>query len=654
MKKIPPKQAKKLKPLNPDALFSKNNLVWLGMILIVTLIAYFPSFRNAFTNWDDNQYVSENPLVKNFTLANIAVHFSQFYMGHYHPFTMLSLMIDHLFGGSNPFIFHFTNVLLHLANTFFVFVLVFLLTKKLNITIITAALFGLHSLHVESVAWISERKDVLYTFFYLASLIAYVFYIRNKKRKYYFYALLLFLFSLFSKAQAVSLAVVIILIDYLEGRKWFETKALLEKIPFLILAVIFGYISMQADRSNLFSQGMDHYNWMERILLASYGLGLYFYKLIIPLHLSNWYPYPFMPAAAIPGWLWFFMAVPVLYLLLVVYCLIKNKIAAFALLFFGFNIVTMLQLFPVRDVIIADRYVYVGSIGFFILAGLLFDYFAGSKKTSLTTLRIFTAAYLFMILIITNTRAAVWKDSLTLWGNTLSLYPQVSVAHLNYGKAILEKNGDVKGAIQQYDEAIRLNPKFAIAYNNRAVAKDELAKSMTGLQDSNGLRKINREALDDYTKAISLLKDYAIAYSNRAMSKKDMGNIAGALQDIDTAITLSPKEAAYYRNRALIRMAEKKYKEAINDFSMALKYDRKLSLAWSGRGTAKHFLGDYKAAITDYDQAIYYEDNNAEAYFNRAAAKMKIGETISACTDLNKAALLGNEQARQIYSRHCN
>lgn len=654
MTKTPPKKTAKLKPIDPDALFSKKNLVWIASILLLTIIAYLPSFTNGFTNWDDNMYVSENSQVLNFTIANIITHFSQYYMGHYHPLTMVSLMFDGLLGGNHPFMYHFTNVFLHLTNTFLVFVLVLLLTKKLNITIITAALFGLHSLHVESVTWISERKDVLYTFFYLTSLVVYTYFAHKKKTKYFLLSLFLFLLALLSKAQAVSLSVVIILIDYITGRKWFGIKVLLEKLPFIALAVVFGYISILADKDNIFSRGMEPYSWLERILLASYSLSLYFYKLLIPLNLSNWYPYPFTAGSAIPGWIWIFLLVPLLYLGLTIYCFIKNKIPGFAWLFFGLNIITMLQVFPVRDVIIADRYAYVCSIGFFMVLGWLYHYFTEKKKANEKTIRVFTGAYLLMLLIMTNSRASVWKDSLTLWSNTLSKYPQVAVAHLNYGKAILEQKRDVKGAITQYDEAIRLDPKFAVAYNNRGVAKDELAKSTAGLQESSETLKIYRQALDDYTKAILYIKDYAIAYSNRAMTKKDIGDNLGACQDINTAIRMMPGEAAYYRNRALISMGGKKYQSALNDFSEAIKLNPKLSLAWSGRGTAKHFLGDYLGAIADYDKAIRYDDKNSESYFNRAAAKMKVNETMSACSDLKKAADLGHEQAKEIYMRNCN
>jgi len=639
MKKPPKKKHKKLAPLNPDAVFSKNNLIWLAVILLLTFIAYFPSLKDGFTNWDDNQYVTENALVKNFTLANIITHFSQFYMGHYHPFTMLSLMFDYLIGSDHPFIYHFTNVILHLVNTFFVFWLVFLITKKINITIIVAALFGLHTLHVESVTWISERKDVLYAFFFLASLTNYIRYIQLDKKKYFIYAILLFICSLFSKAQAVSLAGVIILFDYLYNRKLLNIKIILEKVPFIALALIFGYISMQADKTNLYAEGLDNYSWLQRILLASYSLGLYFWKLIFPLHLSNWYPYPFQAAESMPWWLWLFLTVPLIYLSAIIFTLKKNRFIAVSLLFFGLNIITMLQIFPIRDVIMADRYVYISSLGFFLLIGYLLNYLIEKKPKMMKSIRGGVLVYVLLLVILTNARASIWKDSLSLWEDTISKYPQVPIAHLNYGKALSEQNGKLNEAIQQYDIAIKLDTNFSIAYNNRGVAKD-----MKGEKES---------AILDYSKAISLNSDYKLAYSNRAMAKKDINDFKGALADINISIIKSPEEGAYYRNRGLIRMAEKKYKEALNDFSTALKYDPKLAYAWSDRGTAKYFLGDYLSSVEDYDKAIRYKKDFADAYFNRAASKMKLNETMSACGDLKKAADLGHENAKKIYSQHC-
>ena len=178
------KQKPKPKPAKPvpvTTIIKKDyTYYWLIAGLILTLIVYFPSLTNGLTNWDDNEYIN-NPYVNNLSLAGIVKIFSVYFVGNYHPLTLLSLGIDRLIGGNNPFMFHFTNLLLHLLNTFFVFLLVRRLTQNNLLAVLTFILFGVHTLHVESVAWVSERKDVLYSFFYLVSLTIYTTYASGRK-----------------------------------------------------------------------------------------------------------------------------------------------------------------------------------------------------------------------------------------------------------------------------------------------------------------------------------------------------------------------------------------------------------------------------------------------------------------------------------------
>src|SRR3989339_423851 len=219
----------------------KRNIIFsVCLILIVTFISYHSSIKNDFVNWDDNLYITGTNKIRELSLKSIVNFFTSF-------------DIEYKFFKLNPHAYHLTNLILHLINCLLVFWLIVLLSKKASVSFIVALLFGIHPLHVESVAWISERKDVLYALFYLGSIISYIYYLKgetlhfiqgdSKKqndggKKYYYYSIFLFLLSLLSKSMAVTLPFVLILTDYLNNKK-INKNTLKEKIPFFILSIVF-------------------------------------------------------------------------------------------------------------------------------------------------------------------------------------------------------------------------------------------------------------------------------------------------------------------------------------------------------------------------------------------------------------------------------
>src|ERR1043165_1538299 len=214
----------------------------LFIIVLISFIAFLPVFHNGFVNLDDDKYIRDNPMLAVFNLKEI---FSRYVEGNYHPLTMLTYSIEYQLFGLNAQGYHAVNLLLHLLNVILVFYAILYLSNKTEIALVASLLFGIHPLHVESVAWASELKDLLYTFFFLASYICYLRYIKEPKSKFYFYCLLLFLLSLLSKAMAVSLPLILLLTDYFKGRK-LNVKTWLEKIPFFALSILFGIIAILA------------------------------------------------------------------------------------------------------------------------------------------------------------------------------------------------------------------------------------------------------------------------------------------------------------------------------------------------------------------------------------------------------------------------
>ena len=225
----------KKQTLKSNSINRRTQYLLLFLILILTAILYAACLKNGFVNWDDGKNVFENPDIKSLGWQNIKKIFSTFYLGMYQPITTISFALDYKIAGLDPQQFHLTNLLFHLLNVWLVFMFILLLTKNNVIAVVTALFFAVHPLHAESVCWVSERKDVLYAFFYLLSIITWINYLKSgRKITFFFLSMFFFLLSLCSKSAAVTLPVLMILIDYYMGIK-INFKSHLNKIPFFLL-----------------------------------------------------------------------------------------------------------------------------------------------------------------------------------------------------------------------------------------------------------------------------------------------------------------------------------------------------------------------------------------------------------------------------------
>ncbi|MEI7896217.1 MAG: hypothetical protein WCJ26_04225 [bacterium] len=404
-------------------------------ILAVTFIAYFPSLQNnLLKTWDDQAYVTNNELVKSFTASGIARIFKEDrgMYANYHPLTTLSLAVNYAISGKSPLGYHLTNLLIHLLNTLLVFLLVYRLPgRKVFAAAVVALLFGIHPLHVESVAWVSERKDVLYVLFFLGSLLSYQQYLEKSNGwKWYALALLFFACSLLSKAMAASLPVVLFIADYLNSRKW-NVKTFLDKIPFFILAIGFGILAMKIQAEGK-ATSSDLFALSSRIVHAGYGFTVYIVKIIVPTGLSAFYPYPYPLVNSswvldkTPSILFVTMlSTLILWTLFFIYLFrtkAKSSPFIFGFLFYAATIALVLQFIPVGRAIMADRYSYLASIGIFILIGFLADHFHAQNKYRTAVISVI-AIYAGILAVMTFERTKVWKNDETLWSDVIAKYP---------------------------------------------------------------------------------------------------------------------------------------------------------------------------------------------------------------------------------------
>ncbi len=694
------------------------------IIILFTTTVFFPALKNEFTNWDDKSYVYESPILE-LNSENInAIFFHEehrFHMGNYHPLAMLSLSIDNEIGKATwvkeigkklrnepieseyrdiePVIFHFTNIFLHLLNTIIVFWFVYILFQQINtnrsflIAFISSILFGIATMHVESVAWVSERKDVLHTFFFLLSLIFYLKYLANslninqlitsKKSSIIFFSasIICFFLAVISKAQAVSLFGTIIIIDILLKRK-FDTKSIFDKIPFLIIGVVFGIIAIIAQHYGEAIHRIDEFPVYYRLFFASFGFLEYLLKLTIPHQFAAIYPYPVVNEELA---LHFYIYALVFIVLVIagIYLYKRNKPALFGLVFFAINIFLQLQLLPVGSAIMADRYSYIPSIGYFIFIAVGFSWL---WEKSLKLRPIYISIGIIYCLYVgyeTIQQNKVWENSLTLWENTTKISPKAQVAWNNFGSArnaiadeakdenlkrkykqlaieafnkaievnplyvhALYNRGTSKKdidlyneAIADFNEALRIDPSFGAAYHNRGISKEKI-------EDMKGAVANYTGAIADYTNGIEFSASKANIYSSRGVAYGKSGMLDKAIEDFNKSIELSPNNPEAFSNRGLANDHAENFEEAMADYTKAIELRPEFSTAYSNRGILKRKLGDIEGAISDYTAAIAIEPTFPEAYYNRGAVYITdLKDTEKACADFKSADKYGKVAA---------
>lgn len=530
-------------PIRMERYFSASsgNKVLRDIIVIIVLtilivIAYYPALQGEFTNWDDNHYVSENEQMHVFSPGYAKDCFTRFEIGNYHPLTMISLSLNFDPINPDPYPYHVTNLVLHILNT----LLVLLLIRKLGfndvVAIVTAVLFGIQATRVESVAWISARKEVLSGFFFLLTLLSYVYYYQSGKWRFYLLSVILFIFALLSKATVVVLAPLLVLTDIWIRRSPVEKRIILEKIPYFLLAIAAGIIAIVAQQGLHAIKDTSVPGIADRLVMATGNLLVYFQQLLIPYGINAFYPLPLTTQGALKTEFFLYAIIVVLLFTLVISFTRKSwKINPylFALFFFVIAIIPVLQIIPVGEAARADRYTYLPGIGIFLLIGLGFSWL--QKKIKLKwIIYVLAAPLLIASVMVTRVHAAYWTSSWSLWNSIIEQDPNVATAYCIRGQ-LNEARGDKEAAFRDYSAAILLNPEFTAALNNRAI-----------LYTWN-----NRfsDAENDLKVALHKSPDFATTYANMGFMMTRAGRYQDALNWLDKALQLNPADPFAYGNR---------------------------------------------------------------------------------------------------------
>ena len=505
---------------------------WLAGIVILTIIIYFPAFFNGFINWDDNWYITENPYIRDFSFNGIINIFSNFYGGQYSPFTMLVFSLMNSIFGMNPVPFHILSVLLHIANALLVYKLLKLLFDNSLISIIVAGLFSINPLQVESVVWLSAIKITLSSFFYLASLISYINYIKKDfKSTYYFIALTLFAFSFLSKEQMIVLPLMLIVIDFTLKRNLFSSKVIIEKLPFLLTSLIFGIIILLASQSAIDIYVFNSSHPLILISFVFYAFVQYLVKLALPVNQSCFYTFP--ENIPMESWIISFFVL-LLIIIIIIYVSNKSNKTNFAISLFIINLIMPLLTLVImsRSVFMAERYVYLSSIGLFLIFALLIEKI---KHNYLKTFVIIViAGYALFCSFQTYNRIKIWKNSYTLWNDVIESVDVHYFPYLKRGNAFM-LDGLYSQAMKNFNKSIELCPKCFHPY---------LSRGHVFLT----INKYN-EAIDDFTKALQIDSISSYAYNNRSLAHIYLENYNLALQDLKKAIEIEPDYA--YANKNL-------------------------------------------------------------------------------------------------------
>jgi len=615
---------------------ARNQLLWLGLILLATCVAYLPVLRGGFTNYDDGLYILENPMIRNLDWGHLKDIFSTIYQNQYAPIATLIMAIEVKVFGVTSAPLKVVGVLLHIVNTVLVFELIRQLFKRFDYAIITAGLFALNTVQVESVAWLAGSMKIgAYSVFFLSSLLAYVRYLKDKSRGWFGASLFLFLLSCLCKEQAIALPATLLAIDYLYGRRLRDRVVLLEKVPFFIVSIIFAAVTLSLSGKMQNQEMVNYYSAAERFLFACFSVVSYLLKLILPVNLSAYYTYPLR--GSIPS---YYFTAPIFVLLALIALWLSwqkgQRTIVFGIVFFGANIFLplMSEVLSVRDVMMADRYVYIPAIGFFLLIAYVVCELLTWKPHLRTTIWSGLAAYGLLLAVLTWQRGHVWKDSITLFTDVINkgkgpaggIDPFLSTPFNNRGVA-RKQSGDGAGALADFNQAIALNPKDPKPWLNRADLHFDAGEF--------------EAAMPDYNKALEVDPKSAHAYANRGASYGAQNKFDLALSDLNRAVELDPTLADAFGNRALLYYNTKRFAEELADIDRYLRLRPDDAEMIQMRALALMELNRLPEAESDFDRAIRISPRTGAFYLNRSHLYRRTGRKAQALEDAQRAQSLG-------------
>jgi tetratricopeptide (TPR) repeat protein len=508
-------------------------------LALVTLAVFWQVTGYNFVNFDDPVYVTENSHIHGITINGVRWAFSSTYAEFWHPLTWLSLMFDYQLYGLNAGGYHLTNLILHILSSLLLFWLFNRMTGMIWRSAFVAALFALHPLHVESVAWIAERKDVLSAFFWMLTLCLYVYYTEKPAIRRYLLVLFSFVCALMSKPMVVTLPLIMILLDYWPLKR-FESKKenwvlwqFKEKFPLFTLSAVFSIITLLAQHK---MSAQD----------SSYPLG-YLAKTFWPQDLAIFYPFP----NDIP--LWQVLGATILIIVISAFVIIMLKRLPYLFagwLWFAITMAPVIGIIQINSQAMADRYHYLPSVGIAVILAWGLPLLFSRDDTRRKILFPAAIASLLILSVLTWQQCGYWKNSVTIFQHALLVTKNNYLAHSNLASALAEE-GKLNEAIDHYNEAIRIIPHCAEHYYNRGLAYVTLGQ--------------HKKAIDDFNQAVNMKPDYFEAYLNKGAACGVLGQYQPAIDNFSEAIRLQPDYIYAYYNRGFAYFMQGRNKSGCSD-----------------------------------------------------------------------------------------
>jgi len=651
-------------------------------LIVMTFGVYWQVSHHEFVNYDDNVYVTENPHVNSvISLQNIVWAFKTTHASNWHPLTWLSHMLDVQFFGLKPGWHHLMNVFFHILNTVLLFLVFNRMTRALWPSAFVATLFALHPLHVESVAWVAERKDVLSTLFWILTMGAYTFYVEHPSTKRYLFTLGLFALGLMAKPMLVTLPFVLLLLDYWPFRRlqyaqptkdrqpevstakdskkqkrksqrnapaalqkkknidseisWSSIQPLLkEKIPFFVLAAMSSAITIYAQRGVIESSAILSLSARMANALVSY-LG-YLGKIFWPQKLAVFYPHPGMwPLWQVAGSAFVIACVTAA----VIIFSKRFPYITIGWLWYMGTLVPVIGLVQVGLQSMADRYTYVPLIGIAVIVAWGVPDMMKRAFYKPPLLAVLSGITLLLLMACTWNQIQYWQNSLTLFSHAINVTTRNSVAHNNLGTALLEQ-GAFDKAIPQFQNALTVDPRNANANNNMGNAlikhgrmeeaifycrealriKPDYPEALTNLGNALAYQGKSQEAIDYFEKALRINPEYAGAYISLGYIFADQRKLDDAVDYFNRALRIKPNYAEAHYNLGNILVALGKTDEAISHFKEALKIKPDYAKAYNNLGSTLLLQGKTDEAILYFQEALRLQPDYQVAIENLKVA----------------------------------
>ncbi|MGB5217141.1 MAG: tetratricopeptide repeat protein [Smithella sp.] len=603
------------------------------ILTAVTIAVYWQVHHFEFINFDDVIYITENPMIQSgISLNGFYWAFGSKYFGLWNPLVWLSFMVDHQLYGLQAGGYHVTNLILHILSTLLLFWLFHRMTGAVWKSAFVAAFFALHPLHVESVAWVSERKDVLSAFFWMLTLCLYVYYTEKPVIQRYLLILFSFVLALLSKPMVITLPVIMILLDYWPLNRFESQKGnlflwqLREKLPFVVLSIIVVLITYYTPSTHTFYGLLP---LETRLANAPVAFVIYLVKTFWPHNMTIFYPFPSqIPVWKITGSLLFIIVSSLIMIL---------KTRRLPYLFVGWfwfiiSIAPAIGIIQIGDFAMTDRYHYLPSIGISIMLAWGIPFFIRSKPAEKQILFPLAMIVLMMLTVSTWKQCGYWKNSVELWKHAINVTQNNFLAYNNLAIALFAE-GKNEEAIHYYNKAITIKPLEVVPHQNKAIVYTK-----TGQYNL---------AIDSYSEAIRIKSDNLDAYYNRGTIYHQLGRYQPAVEDFSSVIRLQPDNSLAYFNRGNAYINLGRYPQAIDDFSTSISLKPDYADAYNNRAFIYLSQKRYQEAIGDYSMAISLKPDYADAYNNRAFVYLNQGNRLSGCRDAKKACALGNCQILQ-------